>query len=251
MSFVFRAMLGSMFLLVMALPLRADDADNAKAIIEKAIKAAGSEEKFTKLKAATMKFKGIIHQPDMNISFTGEIVSQGADQTRVVIQADVNGQAFTITEVLNRDKGWKKEQDAAKEMSADELKEAQNGANENWVASLVPLKDKAYTLAALGEIKVDDRPALGVRVSSKGRRDVNLYFDQESHLLVKSEMRVKDETTEMEVNQETFYGDYKEVAGIKEAMKFVIKRDGKPFLNAEVEEIRREQKVEDSLFAKP
>ena len=76
MSFVFRAMLGSMFLLVMALPLRADDADTAKAIIEKAIKAAGSEEKFTKLKAATMKFKGIIHQPDMNISFTGEIVSQ-------------------------------------------------------------------------------------------------------------------------------------------------------------------------------
>ena len=143
MSFVFRAMLGSMFLLVMALPLRADDADTAKAIIEKAIKAAGSEEKLAKLKAATMKFKGIIHQPDMNISFTGEIVSQGADQTRVVIQADVNGQAFTITEVLNRDKGWKKEQDAAKEMSADELKEAQNGANENWIASLVPLKDKA------------------------------------------------------------------------------------------------------------
>ena len=250
MSFVFRAMLGSMFLLVIALPLRADDADNAKAIIEKAIKAAGSEEKFTKLKAATMKFKGM-PKTVMRIAIPGKIVSQGADQTRVVIQADINGQAFTITEILNRDKGWKKEQDAAKEMSADELKEAQNGANENWVASLVPLKDKAYTLAALGEIKVDDRPALGVRVSSKGRRDVNLYFDQESHLLVKSEMRVKDETTEMEVNQETFYGDYKEVAGIKEAMKLVIKRDGKPFLNAEVEEIRREEKVEDSLFAKP
>ena len=88
MSPIFRGMLGSMFLLVVALPLRADDADTAKAIIDKAIKAAGSEEKFTKLKAATMKFKGIIHQPDMNISFTGEIVSQGADQTRVVIQAD-------------------------------------------------------------------------------------------------------------------------------------------------------------------
>jgi hypothetical protein len=34
-------------------------------------------------------------------------------------------------------------------------------------------------------------------------------------------------------------------------MKFVIKRDGKPFLDALVEEIRREEKVDESLFAKP
>jgi len=250
MSPIFRGMIGSTFFLILALPLRAGDADAAKAIVEKAIKAAGSEEKLSKLKAATVKFKGTLHEGDMNISLTGEVITQGADQSRVVIQADINGQAITFTEVLNRDKGWKKE-DATKEMSADEVKEAQNGANESWVVSLVPLKNKAYTLAALGEIKVDDRPAVGVRVSTKDHRDVNLYFDKDTHLLVKSEMRVKDEAAGMEVNQETFYGDYKDVAGIKEAMKLVIKRDGKPFLNAQVEEVRREEKVDDSTFDKP
>jgi hypothetical protein len=251
MSPLFRGMLGSTFFLVMTLPVRADDADSAKAIVEKAIKAAGPEEKLSKLKATTMKFKGTFHEMDANISVTGEYVTQGADQTRVIVNAEINGQAFTVSEVLNRDKGWKRDQDSTREMSADELKEAQQGAHETWLATLTPLKDKAYTLSTLGEIQVDDRPALGVRVASKGHRDVNLYFDKETHLLVKTQMRVKEEATGMEVNQESFYGDYKEVAGIKEAMKFVIKRDGKPYLNAEVEEIRREEKVDDSVFAKP
>ena len=250
MSSAFRGVLGFTFLLVMALPLKADDADAAKDIINKAIKAAGSEEKLSKLKAATIKFKGTFQEGDMNIPLTGEMITQGADQSRAVIQADIGGQAVTIIEVLNRNKGWKKEE-STKEMTADELKEARDGVHESWVATLVPLKDKAYTLTALGEIKVDDRPAVGVRVSAKDRRDVNLYFDKDTNLLVKSEMRVKDEAAGMEVNQETFYGDYKEVAGIQEAMRFVVKRDGKPFLNAQVEEIRRQEKVDDSVFGKP
>ncbi len=231
--------------------LRADDPDAAKAIVDQAIKASGSEGKLAKLRAATIKLKGTVHHLDMDIPFTGEMTTQGADQSRVVIQAKINAQNFTITEVLNRDKGWKKEDNGTQDMSVDELKEAQEGAHESWVATLVPLKDKVYTLSTLGETKVGDRAALGVRVSSKGRRDINLYFDKDNHLLVKSEMRVKDDQAKMEMNQETFFSDYKEVAGIKEAMKFSIKRDGQPYLDAEIEEIRRQDKVEDSVFAKP
>src|SRR5262249_31010971 len=130
-------------------------------------------------------------------------------------------------------------------------KEAQEGANESWVATLVPLKDKSYTLSTLGETKVGDRPALGVRVSSKGRRDVNLYFDKDTNLLVKSEMRGKDDQAKMAMNQETFVSNYKDVGGVKEAMKFRMKRDGQPYLDAEIEDIRRQEKAEDSLFAKP
>jgi hypothetical protein len=251
MSQFLRGLLGSTLVLTVALPLPADDADAAKAIIDKAVKASGSEEKLTKLRSATIKIKGTVHHLDMDIPFTGEITTQGPDQSRVVIQAKINAQNFTITEILNRDKGWKKDDNGTQEMTADELKEAQEGANESWVATLVPLKDKAYTLSTLGETKVGDRPALGVRVSSKGRRDVNLYFDKDTNLLVKSEMRVKDEQARMEMNQETFFSDYKDVSGVKEAMKFSIKRDGQPYLDAEIEDIRRQEKVEDSVFAKP
>jgi len=239
------------FVLAFICPLRADDSGAAKEIVEKAIKAVGPEEKIAKLKALTIKFKGKIQQMGMEIPFAGEVISQGADQNKVSIDIDVNGQKIAVNTILNRDKGWTKIGDMLTDMSEEQLKEAQEGAQESWIASLVPLKDKAYTLSSLGEVKVNDRPALGIRVASKGHRDVNLYFDKDSSLLLKTEMRVKDEMSGQEVNQESYYSDYKEVNGLKEAMKFVIKKDGKPFLEAEVEEIRRQEKVDDSVFAKP
>src|SRR5207248_11447730 len=95
-----------------------------------------------------------------------------------------------------------------------------------WVATLLPLKDKAFTLTTIGEVEVEKRPALGVKVSSKGHRDVDLYFDKESGLLVKTETRLKDEGGQ-EVMAETFLRDYKDVEGTKHAMKFAVHRDGK------------------------
>jgi hypothetical protein len=66
--------------------------------------------------------------------------------------------------------------------------EAKEQAHAGWVATLAPLKDaKRFTLATLGEIKVEDKPALGVKVSRQGPRDVDLYFDKRSGLLVRTE----------------------------------------------------------------
>jgi hypothetical protein len=237
--------------LVAIFPLRADDSGVAKEIVEKAIKAVGPEEKIAKLKAVTIKLKGKVHTMGMEIPFTGEVISQGADQSKGTIDIEVNGQKFTVTEILNRDKGWNKIGDMLMDKTEDQLKEAQESAHESWIATLIPLKDKAYTVSSLGDVKVDDRPTVGIRVSSKGHRDVNLYFDKENGLLVKSEMRVKEEESGQEVNQESYFSDYKEVNGLKEPMKIVIKKDGKPFLEADVEEIRRQDKIEDSVFAKP
>ena len=85
-----------------------------------------------------------------------------------------------------------------------------------WAGSLVPLLNKGFQLASLGEIKVDGKLAIGVRVSHKGHRDINLFFDKDKGLLVKSEMTVKDPMAGgKEVTQETLYSDYKEVSGVK------------------------------------
>jgi hypothetical protein len=238
-------------LLTAAFALRAADQDDAKAIIDKAIKARGGEEKLAKLKAVTIRFKGTLHGAGGDVPFTAELVTQGSDQSRLALDGEVNGMKFTFVQVLNRDKGWNKVNDAVEELNADKLAEAKEGAYESWAATLTPLKDKAFALSSLGEVKVENRPAFGVRVSSKGHRDVNLYFDKESSLLVKVERRVKDEESGMEVNQESNYSDFKEADGFKEAMKIVVKKDGKPFVEATVEEVKREEKIDDSIFAKP
>jgi hypothetical protein len=238
-------------LLTTGLALFAADQDQAKIIIDKAIKAHGGPEKLAKLKAVTIRFKGTLHQAGTDIPFSAEIVSQGADQWRLALDGESRGMKFTFVQVLSGDKGWNKVNDTTEEVNPDQLAEAKEGAYHNWVTTLAPLKDKAFALSSLGEVKVENRSAWGVRVSRKGHRDINLYFDKDANLLVKTEMRVKDEQSGMEVSQETFYSDFKEIDGIKEPMKIVLKKDGKPNVEATVQEVKREEKVDDSIFAKP
>jgi hypothetical protein len=226
-------------------------AQEPKALIDKAIQAAGGADKLEKYKAAVWKGRGKAYAMGLEIPYTGEWTEQFPNQFKFTIEGDVMGQKFTIGSVVNGDKGWLKVGDDTQEMDKDRLTEAREDLHANWVGRLVPLKDKAFTLAPLGEVKVEDKPALGVKVTYPNRRDVNLFFDKESGLLVKIEHRVKDEQSGMDMNQEVFMSDFKEVEGIKMSMKFVIKRDGKPFVDGEITEYKLEEKLDDSVFAKP
>jgi hypothetical protein len=237
--------------LAAAVPGRADDAAPLRALVEQSIQAHGGEAALAKFRAGSVKLKGTAHAMGLAIPFTGEVLTQGSDQLRVAIDVEVNGQKFSFVSVLNRDKGWIRMNDQTREMDRELVAEAQAQAYVGWVSSLLPLKDKSFQLSPLGEVKIDDKPAVGVRVTRKGSRDVSLYFDKKTHLLVKTESVVKDETTGMEVTQETFFSDYKEVEGSKQAATLTIKRDGKRHLEAEVFDYKIFDKLDDSVFAKP
>lgn len=240
------------FGLVLAGPVaaRADDAADARAIVDKAVKAHGGAE-LLKFKAATVQMKGTVQVMGQGVEFDGAVATHGPTRQKLDIEVKIGGQKFRIVNVLNGDKGWTRLGDDTKELDKDQLAEAREQGHAGWVASLAPLQDKGFTLATIGEVKVDDKPALGVKVSFKGRRDVDLYFDKQSGLLVKSETRVRDEESGQEVNEETFYTEYKDVQGTKQAMKFTIKRDGKLFLEGEATGYDLAEKLPDSVFDKP
>src|SRR5262249_42136951 len=210
-----------------------------KVIVDKAIKALGGEAKLTKAKAITWKGKGKFYGlGEQGIDYTGEWAVQGSRQFRVAIDTEIMGQKFRQPSVGNGDKGWIKNNDQVIEMDKDMLAEHQEQMFSNWVgfANPVALKDKAFELSSVGETKINERPAVGIRAVSKGHRDINLYFDKETGLMLKGEWRVKDLQGLQggkEVTQEVFLSDYKEVDGIKQAMKAVLKWDGKPYVDAE------------------
>jgi hypothetical protein len=195
--------------------------------------------------------KGSYHALGAAIDFTGEVAAQGADQHRVVIDAEAGGEKLRIVHVLNRDKAWIQFNDETEELEAEDLADAKEEAYCEWVATLVPLRDPAFSLALVGEASIDNRPAVGVTASSKDHRDVNLYFDKETGLLIKTEKRVKDDMTEQEVTEETFLSDYKDVQGAKQAMKFLVKRDGKLYVEGELSDLQLAEKLADSVFARP
>jgi len=236
---------------------RADDAADAKAVVEKAIKARGGADNLAKYKADVLKIKGAVHVSGLDIDFTGEISFQQPDKSRTVIEGTVMGTNFKSTRVVNGDKGWIDDLLGAarqqRDMSKEELAEERESQNANSIIRLAVLTDKAYTLSTVGESKVGDKEAVGILVKRKGYRDVSLFFDKKTHLLLKSETRVKDPQGGggTEFTQEAFYDDYKKVGDLQVAHKLTIKRDGKAFLESETTEFKPEEKLDDGLFAKP
>ncbi len=238
-------------LLTAGLRLQADDQADAKKIIDKAIKAEGGAEKLAKYKGATSKGKGTIHIGGNDIEFTFDAAVQPPKQSRRHFEADVGGTKFERTIVFNGDKGWMSMMGNTDELSPDQLAAEREDMHATWVATLEPLKDPSFKLAPLGEIKVGDRPAVGVKVSQKDHKDVNLYFDRDSGLLLKLQRRAKDTMSGQDVDQETFYSDYKADNGMMHARKQKTKRDGNDFLDLEITEFKPAERLDESLFAKP
>jgi hypothetical protein len=157
-----------------------------------------------------------------------------------------------IVNVINGDKGWTKVAGNTMDLDKDAVAEALEKTHGEYVASLVPLIDgKGYTLKPLGEMLVGEKKALGVKVTAKGRRDVDLYFDKETGLVIQYEFKVKDEGSGQEVLESSFPSEYKDVKGTKVAKKAVVKRDGKLYLDIEMSETELHDKLDASVFDKP
>jgi hypothetical protein len=246
--------LAAVLAVVAAGAARADDKADSKAVIEKAIKAAGGEDNLAKFKAFTFKMKGKWYGMGDGIDYTGEVVVEVPDKSRVKIDTGVGDMKFTIINVSNGDKVWTKFNDQTTAVDdKDQIKEAKEERYADRVQSLLPLvKEKGFKLEALGEVKVDGKPAVGVRVSHEGQRDINLFFDKESGLLVKSERTVKDFMAGgNEQQQESLFSDYKEIGGVKHALKLVVNRDGKKYVDAEMSDFEIKDKIDAALFDKP
>jgi hypothetical protein len=233
---------------------RAGDQAELRALIDKAIQAAGGEEKLAKYAGVTFKAKGKFYGQGEGIDYTGEWAMQLPRQERVRIDAEANGMTFTFILVVNGSKMWKQLGGKTEEVKDKaELTEQKEALYANWLAHLVPLKGKEFKLAPLGEVKVDGKPAVGIKVSHKGHRDVSLFFDKAKGLLVKSETVVKDVMGggDQELTQETFYSNYKAVSGVQQPWRVIIKRDGKRYIESEVTEMELKEKLDDAVFAEP
>jgi hypothetical protein len=244
---------GVVLLCALAGSVRADDEADCKAVIEKAVKAIGGEANLAKYKGSTWKGKGTFHGMGLEIPYTGTWAIELPDKTAFKIEGDFMGQKFEFASVVTDKGGWRRllGQETA-EMDKEQLAVSREGLQAQYAASLLPLlKDKSYKLSPLGDTKVHDKPVAGVKVSKQGCRDLNLFFDKDTGLLVKSEGRAKDVNSGEEFNQETLYADYKDVGGVKSAMKLTIKRDGQPHVEVLVSDLERFEKMDEALFAKP
>jgi hypothetical protein len=238
--------------LVLAPVARADDAAEAKATIEKAIKARGDKPD-SKNAAMTWKDKGKFTGMGITLPYSAEWAFQAPDKYRFVFNATFGDAAIKLTVVVNGEKAWAKQGDRTEELTGEKLEQTRNEAYQFWVTSLAPLiTDAGFTLATAKGQDVDQKPTVAVKVTRDKKPAMTLYFDKESGLLVKRDVIARDEFQKWkEVLDEAYFSDYKETDGRKHFTKLKVVRDGKTMIEATLSDAREAEKLDAKLFEKP
>jgi outer membrane lipoprotein-sorting protein len=234
------------------LAVQAGEDDKAsRAIVEKAIKAHGGRENLEKAKTSQVKFSGTLDFM-AGVKFDSEIFTQDSDKFKNIVEININNMDLRITQVFNGKDFWMKVGDMAIDFKdAKDLAELKENLYQERLTSLVALTKKGVTLSPLGEVKVNEEDAVGVRASSKGHRDMNLYFSKKTGMLLKTEARVFDLQTKQEVTQEKLYYDYKETGGVMMPRRITIYQDGKRHISLDISSVTYTERHDDSVFAKP
>jgi len=227
---------------------RADD--DPAAIVDKAIKAHGLKDK-EKAAGYRGRSKGTVHVGGMDLEFAQDATADMNGKFKEVLDLEVAGQKVNITTVFNGKDGWIKANGMDVQVTEEIINEFKEQAHAMQLSQGLLLKDKALKLSLIGEAKVNDKPAIGVKVEKDGKKPIDFYFDKATGLVAKTQRRVRDMQTGQEANEERIIIEYQNVGDRKIAKKVEIKRDGKPYVEVEVTEAKVLDKIEESEFAEP
>jgi hypothetical protein len=224
---------------------------DVKAIIEKAVKAHGGADKIAKMKCMQWKGKGKLELLGSSVDMEQD-VSIKPGKFREAAELEVNGQKIRVITVFD----GKKAAITANGQSVDitdkileELKEAAYAMKVGRLTNL--LTDKSLQLSPLGESKVENRPAVGIGIASKGHRNLELYFDKESGVLAKVQTRKTDLQSMQEVDEERIIQEYQDVGGQKVPKKVLVNHDGKKYVEVELVEVKFPEDIDDGEFQQP
>ena len=230
----------------------ADERAEALKIVDAAIQAAGGEAKLAKLQTVTLKGKGTVTVPNEEGTVAFEATVHGLDRLRLDLElTGKDNNTLKLSIGLSGDKSWIKNNDRMEDAPPEVTTLLKAEMHAMRVAQSLPLlKDKDLKLSPLGEMKIDDRAAVGIKITKKDYPDVDLYFDKETRLPLKFELRIK-EPNGQEITTAWLFSAYKELAGVKHPSKVALLREGEKLLELEIGEVKPEEKVDESTFAKP
>lgn len=225
----------------------ADDAEKARKIVDRGVKATGGAKAVKKMMISHFEDEGTYHGMGDGIPYNGIFDSHWPNKMRFEI-------ADAFTNIQNGDKGWVKVQGMVIPMEKEQTEEAKKQRETGFVTTLIPLAkaNKKYKLSLFGEETVDGDLCDGVNVNAEGMRQVTLFFSRKTGLLRKSSYVLKaDELGGKEVVETAVYSEFKEVQGVQVPHKTLLHRDGKKFVESNLTKVEFPEEANDDLFKEP
>jgi hypothetical protein len=222
--------------------------EKALAVVEKAIKAMGGQERFEKAQTTFLKStRDIAVANGVRRTTSTLLTAQGLENFRFVVERDVDGVRRKTTGIINGDQGWIQTERGTTEMKPDNVKDSKRSV----LGGLLPtrpdlLKANVFDLEWAGEQLVGDRPTVAIKVRGLGIDGMKIYFDRDRGLPIKSEDRFTDRRGD--VSGQRVFSDYQEFGGIQMATKIDYKSDAAGDTIAFVEHIK-EFKILDKVPA--
>ena len=240
-------------LAVSAAGLAAAD-EKAAAVVKKGIEAHGGADALNKYKAERFTMKGEVDVMGTATEFTGGMAHAG-DKFRMDLSMQFMGMNITFRQVVNGDKAKRTvkvgDMDVpAGDVEKDEMKMIVAG---HLAQRLTPLLDpKHFTIRAGDDEDVNGKKAAVVVATPKAiDKEIKLYFDKESGLLVKTGHQGKgpgEGGARTDVYQESYLSEFKKVNGVQVATRVQQNHDGKKFLTSTMSDIELLEKLDDSEF---
>jgi hypothetical protein len=246
-----RTILGFLGLFLSFQMLIADNPPEAIAIIDKAIEASGGLEKLQKAKAQQFTGKGKMQMGDMALEYAAKYVTLAPNKFRFDLKMEFGGQKVELSVGTDGKKAWESGLGELRDMEKEKAEEFHHNVYVMNISRVYPLKDKEFKLTTLGESKSGEMTLVGIKVAHASHRDVSLFFDKKSGLLIKSSCRIHDEFQNKEVTQEITFSGYHDKDGLKIFDKMTIQRDGKDFLTEEFSDQKVLEKIDEKQFNKP
>ena len=219
----------------------------ARAILDRAIKAMGGEERLSRIKAFTVKGKGIIVFDGDDVPFAFQMTARGIDQYRSTYEGMAGGKTFGGETVIDHDRGWRKYNGRIAKLDGKELDNEKRKAYLDVAPVLLTLlKGKGFKLDTAEEDKI----TAGIRATGPDGKEFTIRFDKGSGLPTWLGGEVVDEEGD-EYTQEMTFEEYREFEGIRVATRSIIKKDGERYIEVEEMEFKPLDRVEPNTFAEP
>lgn len=218
-------------------------------ILEKALEAHGGKDRLSQVRADWIKSKGVLILEGKEIPYLSETWVQSPGQFKNILEYAPNKTTMRLVQIINKDRVTVTIDGQPHKTAPAALEEIRATLHLNNICRLVPLlaEPETYRLDYTGEVKEKDRTLQGLKVSSRGQREIRLYFDKANGLLVRTE-QVRDDGTGKEFRQEMVFLDFRDLGGYKRPVKMAGYRDGKKFMEAELTEVKYHDRFPETTF---
>jgi hypothetical protein len=182
--------------------------------------------------------------------FRDELVVALPSKWRWNLDGNVGGRQMQMLLILNGDNAWQGGAAGVAPLGKERVSEIQDESQVLWFATLVPLlQEKDLQLGLVKKEAVDGRPAYGIRVSRANKSEMRLYFDSQTHLLVKIARRARE--AGIEIEKEYLYSDHQPVQGVMVPKRYSEWTSGRKFVDVNSIDYKFHSSIDEKYFTKP